>query len=156
MAPGLMGGTAMVGIGITRTDLTASDLRHAACGEKNARTARRMQAVAQVLDGFYRGTAARSGGMDRQTLRDWVLRYNAEGLAGLSGRKHSGRPPATARHPPSQGNRPRGKPQADRHSGGSPERLACEERPFLAGTTGQMTTVYILQYTVNGTGLLHG
>ena len=83
----------MAGIKITRTDLTASDLRHAACGEKNARTARRMLAVAQVLDGFDRGTAARNCGRDRQTLRDWVLRCNAGGLAGLSGLQHSGRPP---------------------------------------------------------------
>ena len=87
----------MAGIEITRTDLTAAGLRAAAGREKNARTSRRMLAIAQVLDGVDRATAARSCGMDRQTLRDWVLRYNAEGLAGLAARKQIGRPPkATA------------------------------------------------------------
>lgn len=73
----------MAGIGITRTDLTASDLRHAACGEKNARTARRMLAVAQVLDGFDRGTAARTCGLERETRRDWVILYNGAGQDGI-------------------------------------------------------------------------
>ena len=42
-----------------------------------------MLAIALVLEGSDRTTAARTCGMDRQTLRDWVHRYNAEGLAGL-------------------------------------------------------------------------
>lgn len=43
-----------------------------------------MLAIALVLEGVDRKTAAETCGMDRQTLRDWVYRYNAEGLAGLS------------------------------------------------------------------------
>lgn len=50
-----------------------------------------MRALALVLEGADRTTAARSCGMDRQTLRDWVHRYNAEGLAGLADRKAPGR-----------------------------------------------------------------
>jgi len=47
---------------------------------------------ALVLEGRSRTEAARSCGMDRQTLRDWVHRYNAEGLAGLLDRQRSGDP----------------------------------------------------------------
>jgi transposase len=54
---------------------------------------RRMLALALVLEGQSRTEAARSCGMDRQTLRDWVHRYNAEGLAGLIDRPHPGRTP---------------------------------------------------------------
>jgi transposase len=32
--------------------------------------------------------------MDRQTLRDWVIRYNDQGLTGLSDRPHGGGAPA--------------------------------------------------------------
>jgi transposase len=46
-----------------------------------------MLAIAAVLEGDSRTDAARGAGMDRQTLRDWVHRYNAEGLAGLSDRR---------------------------------------------------------------------
>ena len=52
-----------------------------------------MLALALVLEGRSRTEAAESCGMDRQTLRDWVHRYNAEGLEGLHDRGHSGRPP---------------------------------------------------------------
>ena len=73
---------------IARTDLTPAQLR-AAAGRakdgraKDGRAARRMLAIAMVLEGTDRTTAAKTCGMDRQTLRDWVHRYNAEGLAGL-------------------------------------------------------------------------
>jgi transposase len=53
--------------------------------------ARRMLALALVLEGHPREEAARAGGMDRQTLCDWVHRYNEEGLAGLHDRRRSGR-----------------------------------------------------------------
>lgn len=79
-------------VGITRTDLSASDLRREAAQVKDARASRRMLALAHVLDGRSRTEAAQSCGMDRQTLRDWVHRYNAEGLAGLVDRPLSGRP----------------------------------------------------------------
>jgi transposase len=52
-----------------------------------------MLALAQVLDGASRAEAARVAGMDRQTLRDWVHRNNAEGLAGLRDRPHPGSTP---------------------------------------------------------------
>lgn len=68
---------------IIRLDLTAKDLRAAAGREKVGSAARRMLALALVLDGVDRKSAAESCGMDRQTLRDWVHRYNAEGLRGL-------------------------------------------------------------------------
>ena len=51
-----------------------------------------MLALALVLDGSSRADAARACGMDRQTLRDWVHRYNADGLAGLSDRHGGGTP----------------------------------------------------------------
>jgi len=70
-------------VAITRTDLTATELRRAAGKCRDARAARRMLALALVLEGADRKTAAETCGMDRQTLRDWVHRYNAEGLAGL-------------------------------------------------------------------------
>ena len=52
-----------------------------------------MLALALVLEGADRATAAATCGMDRQTLRDWVHRYNAEGLPGLSNRPSPGKPP---------------------------------------------------------------
>ena len=52
-----------------------------------------MLAIALVLEGADRTGAAQSCGMERQTLRDWVHRYNAEGVAGLADRPRSGRPP---------------------------------------------------------------
>jgi transposase len=78
---------------ITRTDLTAAALRRAAGKSRDAKAARRMLALALVLEGVDRKTAAETCGMDRQTLRDWVHRYNAEGLAGLSDRRPPGRKP---------------------------------------------------------------
>ena len=76
---------------ITRKDLTPAQLRAAASRTKDARAARRMLAIALVLEGVDRTTAAKACGMDRQTLRDWVHRYNAAGLAGLSNRRSPGR-----------------------------------------------------------------
>ena len=78
-------------VSITRFDLTASGLRKAASEEKNSAAARRILALALVLDGLDRKTAAEACGMDRQTLRDWVHRYNAAGLAGLRNLKSPGR-----------------------------------------------------------------
>jgi transposase len=82
----------MAAIPITRGDLTASDLRSEAAWSKNTRIARRLLALAMVMEGHPRAIAARSGAMDRQTLRDWVHRYNEHGLAGLSDGAHPGRP----------------------------------------------------------------
>ncbi len=80
-------------VGITRTDMSARELRAAAAKTEDAKVARRMLALAQVLEGAARKTAAETCGMDRQTLRDWVHRYNAEGLKGLSNRRSLGPPP---------------------------------------------------------------
>jgi transposase len=77
-------------VAITRLDLTASELRKAAQREKDSTAARRILAVALVLEGTDRRRAAENCGMDRQTLRDWVHRYNAEGVAGLRSRKPPG------------------------------------------------------------------
>jgi transposase len=82
----------MAAIEITRKDLTARDLRRASAKACGAKAARRMLAIALILEGKDRKTAAEACGMDRQTLRDWVHRYNAEGLAGLENRNGPGRP----------------------------------------------------------------
>jgi transposase len=82
----------MVAIAITRRELTAAELRAAAVRSRDAQAARRMLAIALVLEGVDRTTAAETCGMDRQTLRDWVHRYNGEGLAGLTNRRGAPRP----------------------------------------------------------------
>jgi transposase len=76
-----------------RKDRTAAVLRKLAKETDDARVARRILAIANALDGMSREDAARSAGMDRQTLRDWVLRYNAHGVDGLADRWNGGRPP---------------------------------------------------------------
>ncbi len=80
-------------VAVTRTDLSARELRATASKAKDAQAARRMLAIALVLDAVDRKTAAESCGMDRQTLRDWGHRYNAEGLEGLSDRSSAGPAP---------------------------------------------------------------
>lgn len=83
-------------IEITRIDLSISQLRAAAARTADAKQARRILAIAMGLDGHSRLVAAQAGGMDRQTLRDWVIRYNADGLAGLADRPRPGRRPRLA------------------------------------------------------------
>src|SRR5918997_5995240 len=80
-------------VAITRRDLSATELRRKAARSRDADAARRMLAIALVLDGHSRADAAASCGMDRQTLRDWGHRYNAEGLAGLANRRAPGPAP---------------------------------------------------------------
>ena len=75
-----------------RDDLTPEALRRWARGEPTRRAALRMLAIANALEGLSRAEAARLAGMERQALRDAVVRYNAEGLAGLYDRPKSGRP----------------------------------------------------------------
>src|SRR5256885_9795755 len=77
-------------VAVTRKELGAGELRREAGRCRDARAARRMLALALVLEGSSRAEAARAAGMDRQTLRDWVHRYNEEGLAGLSDRRRPG------------------------------------------------------------------
>jgi transposase len=69
---------------ITRLEHDADALRQHAGRVSAAHVARRLLALALVLEGHSRAQAAKSCGMDRQTLRDWVIRYNEHGLAGLS------------------------------------------------------------------------
>jgi transposase len=73
-------------IKITRVELDAAGLRRAARRATSVAAARRMLALALVMEGTSRTEAAQAAGMDRQTLRDWVHRYNQEGLAGLTDR----------------------------------------------------------------------
>ena len=76
---------------ITWFDRSAAELRDAAKRERNPLVVRRALAIALVLDGYERKRAAEACGMDRQTLRDWVHRYNEEGLEGLRERRHNNR-----------------------------------------------------------------
>ena len=66
-----------------RQDYTSDELRRLAARSKDANQSRRLLSLAAVLDGMSRADAARIGGMDRQTLRDWVHRFNQAGPDGL-------------------------------------------------------------------------
>ena len=79
---------------VTRRDRSSSALRREATRCDDGRVACRILAIAHVLDGMSRTDATRCCGMDRQTLRDWVHRYNADGIAGLTDAPRGGRPPA--------------------------------------------------------------
>src|SRR4051794_26543516 len=76
-----------------RTDFSAGELRRLAAATKNANQSRRLLSLAAVLDGMSRTEAARIGGMDRQTLRDWVHRFNEHGPEGLKDNWAKGNPP---------------------------------------------------------------
>lgn len=76
---------------ITRCEHPPAALRNLAKGCTDAHQARRLLAIALVLEGASRQDAARQTGMDRQTLRDWVHRYNEAGPLGLCARKSPGR-----------------------------------------------------------------
>ena len=75
-----------------RSDYDAAGLRAAARRSKDGTQARRLLALAAVYDGASRTEAARIGGVTLQIVRDWVLRFNAEGPSGLSDRKAPGQP----------------------------------------------------------------
>jgi transposase len=80
-------------IGITNLDYSATDLRRLMSKEKDGAVVRRLLALALILEGKTRTEAAQQSGMERQTLRDWVHRYNAEGVAGLASRVGPGPTP---------------------------------------------------------------
>src|SRR3712207_997 len=82
----------MVAVAIRR-DQTPEELRALARRERDGRVCSRLLALANALDGMSRAEAARLAGMDRQTLRDWVHRDNAQGAQGLKDRPRCGRPP---------------------------------------------------------------
>src|ERR687883_563218 len=75
-----------------RDDLTPAALRRRARHQPNRRAALRLLAVANALEGMSRAEAARLAGMGRQAPRDAVVRYNAEGPAGLRDRPKQARP----------------------------------------------------------------
>ena len=89
----------MAAVKITRTDHTAEALRDLASKSKDGAQVRRLLALALVLEGHSRQAAAEQSGMDRQTLRDWVHRYNDHGVTGLCSIRSGGR---TARLTPAQ------------------------------------------------------
>jgi transposase len=66
-----------------RTDYSAEELRRLARSARTVGQGRRLLSLAAILDGMSRADAARIGGMDRQTLRDWVHRFNEAGPEGL-------------------------------------------------------------------------
>jgi len=75
-----------------RDDFSALDLRLAARRSKDAAQARRLLALAAIYDGASRTEAARIGGVTLQIVRDWVVKFNAGGSAGLIDRKAPGQP----------------------------------------------------------------
>jgi transposase len=75
-----------------RDDISSAELRHVARRKTDRRVVCRLLAIANALDGMSRERAAEQAGMDRQALRDWVIRYNADGVDGLHDRPRSGRP----------------------------------------------------------------
>src|SRR4028119_2342832 len=76
-----------------RSDFSAGELRRFAATTKNTNQSRRLLSLAAVLDGMSRTEAARIGGMDRQTLRDWVHCFNEYGPEGLKDTWSKGNPP---------------------------------------------------------------
>jgi transposase len=79
-------------VAITRRDASADELRGAASRLRDGAVVRRLLALALVMEGASRAEAAEACGMDRQTLRDWVHRYNDGGIPALSDQPHRGRP----------------------------------------------------------------
>ncbi len=78
-------------VAVTRVEFTSAELRAIAARCCDAAQVRRILALAFVLEGRPRREAAALAGMDRQTLADWVHRYNACGIDGLKSRKSPGR-----------------------------------------------------------------
>jgi transposase len=75
-----------------RPDYDAARVRLTARESKDANQVRRLLALAAIYDGATRGAAAEIGGVTRQIVRDWVLRFNASGQQGLVDRKAPGQP----------------------------------------------------------------
>jgi transposase len=76
-----------------RGDHTADDLRRLAKASRDAKQTRRLLALAAIYEGSSRSDAARIGGVGLQIIRDWVLRFNSKGPAGLVDRKAPGKTP---------------------------------------------------------------
>jgi hypothetical protein len=75
-----------------RSDYDAARVRVAARESKNANQVRRLLALAAIYDGASRAEAAEIGGVTRQIIRDWVLKFNTDGPDGLIDRKAPGQP----------------------------------------------------------------
>jgi transposase len=75
-----------------RCDFDAALLRRLARGSRDPDQTRRLLALAEIYDGGSRSDAARIGGVGLQIVRDWVLRFNAEGPDGLVNGKAPGAP----------------------------------------------------------------
>ena len=86
-----MEGLMPAALAITRDGWAAEDLRALARSSRDAEWTARLLAIALVLDGEGREAAGRAVGVDRQTVRDWVVRYNAAGPDGLRNRPRPGR-----------------------------------------------------------------
>ena len=76
-----------------RNDYDAAQLRALSKQTKDGNQTRRLLALAEIYDGHRRSDAARIGGVSLQTVRDWVLRFNADGPDGLIGGKAPGQQP---------------------------------------------------------------
>ena len=83
---------AQVGAAVKIMDHTAAELRGLAAKSNDAAQVRRLLALALIMEGQPRRAAAEQAGMDRQTLRDWVHRYNAAGVPGLKSIRIGGHP----------------------------------------------------------------
>lgn len=82
-----------------RSDYSADELRRLAKASRDAKQTRRLLALASICEGGSRTQAARIGGVGVQIVRDWVVRFNAQGPAGLVDRKAPGQAPRlTAEH----------------------------------------------------------
>lgn len=79
-------------IEITRLEGNSEGLRKLARRSTDGYKASRIFAIADILEGLSREESAKRNGMSRQTLSDWVHRYNEEGIEGLKNRKRGGRP----------------------------------------------------------------
>ncbi|MBK1670592.1 hypothetical protein CKO28_21460 [Rhodovibrio sodomensis] len=86
-----------------RDNYIANDARKAAKQAKDAAQTRRLLALAAIYDGASRGDAARIGGVGVQTVRDWVLAFNADGPTGLIDGKVPGQTPKLTAGPTSRG-----------------------------------------------------
>jgi transposase len=77
---------------LLRVDFDAARVRGSARESKDGNQVRRLLALAAIYDGASRTQAAGIGGVTLQVVRDWVLRFNAHGPAGLIDRKAPGQP----------------------------------------------------------------
>ena len=102
-----------MGAGIAlRGDFDGPGLRRLAKATKDAGQSRRLVALAEIYDGGARSDAARMSGVGLQVIRDWVLRFNADGLEGLIDRKATG-PGAQAQRRATPGTCTGGRERAD-------------------------------------------